>query len=106
MSDTTRTDHAVAIYKAAETVNRDLRPSATTAPTKAAKALDSILDHADALAAERDALLAYALALESSIRRVSELSAQSGFPIVLHTRLIDDARRDAGVAELMARDDR
>ena len=59
----------------------------------------------DRLAAERDRVVAYARRLEDGIRQMSAASARYNAPIVLHTRLIDDARRDAGVTDLMRADD-
>ena len=52
-----------------------------------------------------DRLRAYARRLEDGLRQMSAESARYNAPIVLHTRLIDDARRDSGVADLMRDDD-
>jgi hypothetical protein len=64
---TERTDHAAAIRGRAESLRRDSVSGAVKSWPGAERAIDEIIDYADALAAERDALREYARALEYKI---------------------------------------
>jgi hypothetical protein len=85
MSDTTRTDHAAAIKaKMNDLHQRGLMPGTET--------VDSISDAADALAAERDALLAYA--------KFKERQAEPTFPTLADDKQTREDRKRFNVAHI------